>query len=622
VQVIATAGHVDHGKSTLVRALTGMEPDRWAEERRRGMTIDLGYAWTTLPSGQEIAFVDVPGHERFTTNMLAGVGSIPAVLLVIAADEGWCAQTDEHVRALDALRVRHGVVAVTRSDLADPAAAMEQASQLLAATTLAGIPAVGVSGQTGAGLEALRAALGVLAGDLPPADPEARVRLWVDRSFTIRGSGTVVTGTLAAGTLRRGDVLQLRETTVSVRALQRLGQPADVVVAPARVAVNLRGVAHDEVRRGDALLTPGAWRRTNVVDARVDGGGLPSHVVLHVGAAAVGAKVRRLAAGAPAGSASNSSMDSSMDPSMDSSTDLWPDARVVRLLLDAPLPLQVGDRVLLRDPGRRQIVGGATVLDPAPPALRRRGAARARAASLAADRGTPDAGAELARRGAVSRSFLQEIGVPVGATLPPGAISTGSWLVTEALWEEWRRGLRGAAGRRPGVLFDAGVSRDDLVRALNLEAPQLLTALLRSCPDLEDVGGRVRPRGAAPALRQDVDDAVSQLVSSLHAEPFAAPDQRGIVGLGLGRRELGAAAAAGAILLLPGDIALLPTAPDLAAERLRELPQPFTLSAARQALGTTRRVAVPLLEHLDRIGVTERVDGDLRRLRMPAAVSA
>jgi selenocysteine-specific elongation factor len=546
--------------------------------------------------------------------MLAGVGSVPAVLLVIAADEGWCAQTDEHVRALDALGVRHGVVAVTRSDLADPAAAMEQASELLAATTLAGIPAVGVSGQTGAGLEALRAALGVLASDLPPADPEARVRLWVDRSFTIRGSGTVVTGTLAAGTLRRDDVLQLRDSTVSVRALQRLGQPADVVVAPARVAVNLRGVAHDEVRRGDALLTPGAWRRTNVVDARVDGGGLPSHVVLHVGAAAVGAKVRRLAAVAPA--------DSALDSSMDFSADFWPDARVVRLLLDAPLPLQVGDRVLLRDPGRRQIVGGATVLDPAPPALRRRGAARARAASLAADPGTPDAAAELARRGAVSRSFLREIGVPVGETLPPGVISTGSWLVTEPLWEEWRRGLRGAAGRRPGVLLDAGVSHDDLVRALKLEAPQLLTALLRSCPDLEDVGGRVRPRGAAPALRHDVDDAVSQLVSSLHAEPFAAPDQQRIASLGLGRRELGAAAAAGAILLLPGDIALLPTAPDLAAKRLRELPQPFTLSAARQALGTTRRVAVPLLEHLDRIGVTERVDGDLRRLRVPAAIGA
>ena len=291
-------------------------------------------------------------------------------------------------------------------------------------------------------------------------------------------------------------------------------------------------------------------------------------------------------------------------------------------MLDAPLPLQVGDRVLLRDPGRRQIVGGAKVLDPAPPALRRRGAARARAASLTEDRGTPDAGAEVARRGAVSRAFLLEIGVPVGETPPAGVVSTGSWLVTEPLWEAWRRALRQAVDGHPSALLDTGVSRADMVRALDLEEPHLLTALLRTCPELEDVGGRVRRRGSTPALRQDIDDAVSELVGLLRAAPFAAPEQQRLAALGLGRRELGAAAAARAILLLPGDIALLPTAPTLAAERLRQLPQPFTLSAARQALGTTRRVAVPLLEHLDRIGVTERVDGDLRRLRVPAAVGA
>ena len=167
-----------------------------------------------MPSGQQIAFVDVPGHERFTTNMLAGVGPVPAVLLVIAADEGWAAQTDEHVRALDALGVRHGLVAVTRSDLADPTAAIEQAREMLANTTLAGIPAVSVSGQTGDGLGELRTALETLAAGLPPSDPDARVRLWVDRSFTVRGSGTVITGTLSAGTLRRGDTLQLGGQTV------------------------------------------------------------------------------------------------------------------------------------------------------------------------------------------------------------------------------------------------------------------------------------------------------------------------------------------------------------------------------------------------------------------------
>jgi selenocysteine-specific elongation factor len=598
VQVIATAGHVDHGKSTLVRALTGMEPDRWAEERRRGMTIDLGYAWTTLPSGQQIAFVDVPGHERFTTNMLAGVGPVPAVLLVIAADEGWAAQTDEHVRALDALGVRLGLVAVTRSDLADPAAAIDQAREHLAATTLAGIPAVSVSGETGAGLPALLTALDAMASAMPPADPEARVRVWVDRSFTVKGAGTVVTGTLAAGTLRRGDHLELGDATVSVRALQRLGEPAEMVTAPARVALNLRAVAHGDVRRGDALLTPGAWRRTTVVDARIDAAVLPSHAVLHIGAAAVPATIRTLEPGASSGTS------------------------VVRLTLDVPLPLQVGDRVLLRDPGRRHVLGGGTVLDPAPPPLRRRGAARARAMSLASDQGVPDPGAELARRGAASREFLRGIGIPLGDALPSGVISAGSWLVTETRWDEWVQALRAAVDSRATALIDAGVPQAALMRALQLEEPQLLTALLRSCPDLEESGGRVRRRGTAPALRPDVDRAVARLVASLESEPFAAPEAQQLVALGLSRRELGAAAAARAILLLQGEIALLPTAPQIAAERLRDLPQPFTLSAARQALGTTRRVAVPLLEHLDRIGITERVDNDLRRLRDTVAMPA
>ncbi|MFI5286266.1 MAG: selenocysteine-specific translation elongation factor [Candidatus Dormibacteria bacterium] len=609
MQVIATAGHVDHGKSTLVRALTGMEPDRWAEERRRGMTIDLGYAWTTLPSGAEIAFVDVPGHERFTTNMLAGVGPVPAALLVIAADEGWAAQTEEHVRALDALGVCHGVVAVTRTDLADPAPAIAQAREFLAPTTLAGIPALGVSGQTGAGLDSLRIALDDLVRELPEADPGARVRLWVDRSFTVRGSGTVVTGTLSAGTLRRGDVLELGDSTVTIRALQRLGQPADTVTAPARVAINLRAISPSDVRRGDALLTPGAWWRTAVVDARVGGGDWPTHAVLHVGAAAVPARIRRLDTSGSSGTSRDASSDSS---------DSW----VVRLMLDARLPLQVGDRVLLRDPGRRQVVGGATVLDPLPPPLRRRGAARARAAALLGDRGTPDAAVELARRGAASRAFLQQIGVPVGDSLPAGVIAAGSWLVTAERWAECQRNLRAVIEGQPAALLDTGATHADLVRALRLDDPQLLPHLVRACPELEDVGGRVRRRGNVPALRPDIELAVSRLVAGLSAEPFAAPEQPRLVALGLGHRELGAAAAARSILLLPGDIALLPSAPVLATERLRGLVQPFTLSDARQALGTTRRVAVPLLEHLDRIGATERVAGDRRRVRVAAGVRA
>jgi selenocysteine-specific elongation factor len=596
VQVIATAGHVDHGKSTLVRALTGMEPDRWAEERRRGMTIDLGYAWTRLPSGAEVAFVDVPGHERFATNMLAGVGPVPAALLVIAADGGWSAQTEEHVRALDALGVSHGVVAVTRSDLSDPAAAVAEAVERLGPTSLAGIPAVAVSGATGEGLDELRTALDALAASLAAPDPAARVRLWLDRCFTIRGSGTVVTGTLPAGTVRSGDLLEVNGRTVTVRAMQCLGEAVGESSGVSRVALNLRGVAHHEVGRGDALLTPGAWRATSVVDVRTGAGDLPTHLVAHIGSVAVPARVRMLRDGAPGPGATA--------------------AVCARLHLDTAVPLQVGDRLLLRDPGRRLILGGATVLDPAPPPLRRRGAARERAVELAQDSGMPDLRRELARRGAVSGGLLRAIGVTIAEPLPPGAVRAGRWLLNGATWDRWKEELRRAAGAEPrGGLLDSGVARGELTRALRLPDGDLLAALLAECEDLEEVSGRVRRRGAASTLRPDVAAAVVRLVELLGGDPFDAPEQPELVALGLGRRELGAAAAAGAILRLPGDVVLLPDAPLRAAQRLATVPQPFTLSVARQALGTTRRVAVPLLEHLDSLRVTERVDAGLRRLR-------
>src|SRR5690348_9915816 len=205
MQVIATAGHVDHGKSTLVRALTGMEPDRWEAERRRGLTIDLGFAWLTLPSGERLAFVDVPGHERFINNMLAGVGPAPAVMFVVAADEGWSAQSDEHLHALAALDVGHLLLVVTKTDLAAPTAVVADALRRIAA---AGLPApehVAVSAATGAGLAELRGKLDTLCRALPSPDTEAPVRLWVDRAFTIRGAGTVVSGTLTSGSITEDD---------------------------------------------------------------------------------------------------------------------------------------------------------------------------------------------------------------------------------------------------------------------------------------------------------------------------------------------------------------------------------------------------------------------------------
>ncbi|MBV8527365.1 MAG: selenocysteine-specific translation elongation factor [Candidatus Dormibacteraeota bacterium] len=588
--VIATAGHVDHGKSTLIRALTGMEPDRWAEERRRGMTIDLGYAWTRLDDGVEVAFVDVPGHERFATNMLAGVGPVPAVLLVIAADSGWAAQTEDHVRALDALGVRHGLVAVTRSDLADPAPAVDEAEDRLAETTLAGARIVAVSGATGMGLDELRAGLRELVAQLPAPDPQARIRFWIDRSFTIKGSGTVVTGTLQAGTLHQGDTLELRGSKVTVRTLQSLGAPISEVRGTARVAVNLRGIASDEVGRGDALLTPGAWHATDIVDVRVDADDTPTQPVVHVGSAAVPARARKLGG----------------------------DAHLLRLRLAAPLPLSVGDRLLLRDPGRRSLVGGATVLDAAPPELTRRGAARRRAEELVEDTGAPDLAHELARRGAAPAALLEAVGVATADPLPPEAVRAGAWLVDRSAWQRWLDELHTAVeASSNGALLRSGVPRADLVRTLALPEPRLLDPLLAAAADLEQVDGRVRRRGAVAGLRPDLARAVERLEALLRDEPFAAPEKAALQQMGLGPRELGAVAASGAVLRLPGDVVLLPDAPQRAAECLRTLPQPFSMSTARQALNTSRRVAVPLLEHLDAAGVTQRVDGGLRRLRSP-----
>ena len=261
MQVIATAGHVDHGKSTLLRALTGMDPDRWAEEKRRGMTIDLGFAWLKLPSGERIAFVDVPGHERFVPNMLAGVGPVPAVLFTVAADEGWMPQSAEHLAALDALGIRSGLLVITRSDLADPGPALAQARAQLAGTSLAQVPALAVSTVTGEGLAALVAALDTLVQGLPVPDAGDPVRLWVDRAFSMTGSGTVVTGTLPAGTVHRGDELVVTPACrpVRVRDIQTLGESAPAAVGVARVALNLRGVAKENLARGMAIVQAGRW---------------------------------------------------------------------------------------------------------------------------------------------------------------------------------------------------------------------------------------------------------------------------------------------------------------------------------------------------------------------------
>ena len=586
MRVVATAGHVDHGKSTLVRALTGMEPDRWAEERRRGMTIDLGYAWAGLPSGEVLAFVDVPGHQRFIGNMLAGLGPAPAVLVVVAADEGWRRQSGEHLAAVDALGLRHGLLAVTRSDLADPGPATEEALGHLRASSLGEVEAVAVSGRTGEGVGPLRAALDRLVARLPAPEPAAPVRLWVDRSFTVRGSGTVVTGTLGAGTLRVGDELELGERRVRVRGLQSLGSTYDEVGAVARVAVNLRGVERDEVGRGDALLTPATWRAAAAVDARLTRPAeeLPSELVLHVGSAGVPVRVRPLGGGS------------------------------ARLTLARPLPLRAGDRALLRDPGGQSVAAGVLVLDADPPVLRRRGAARERASVLETADGRPDLGIEVARRGAVLAADLAALGVPVAPH--PDVLAVGGWLVSAGTWQGWAGALGAAVDEHARTApLEAGLPAEAARRAVGVPDLRLVEPLARAA-GLEQAAGRVRRPGAARDLGP-AEAGVAEVERRLAADPFAAPEQGELQQLGLGAREVAAAAAAGRLLRLRQhdlEVVLLPDGPARAMRVLARLPQPFTLSAARQALGTTRRVAVPLLEHLDGRGWTRRVDGSLREV--------
>jgi selenocysteine-specific elongation factor len=581
MDVIATAGHVDHGKSALVRALTGMEPDRWAEERRRGLTIDLGFAWTTLPSGRRLAVVDVPGHERFVGNMLAGVGPVPAALLVVAADDGWSAQTAEHVAVLDALGVRHALLAVTKADLADPAPVLADVRERLAGTSMGDVAAVAVSARTGEGMPELTDALEVLLAGLPAADPAAPVRLWIDRAFTIRGAGTVVTGTLAAGSVSAGDRLELGGREVGVRGVQSLGEPVERATATARVALNLRGVAVEELSRGDALLTPGGFRATDVVDVTVTaepGERLPVEPVVHVGSATVGARLRPL------------------------------DGAVVRVRLAAALPLRVGDRLLLRDPGSRRVLG-ADVLDVDPPELRRRGAARQRAAELAArPAGTAGAAVELGRR----RIVRAEDFVAMGWAIPPDATVHGPWLLAAGLVDD-------LAARVPDVVaryrrlrpLEPGPPVEVLRRALDVPDADLVPAVVRPPFVLRD--GRVIDE--APALPPVVQRAVDEIRTRLAADPFGAPEAPELAAAGLGTRELAAAVRSGQLVRIAEGIVLAPGVADVARTRLAAIPQPFTLSQARQAWGTSRRVAVPLMEWLDAQGVTVRLPDNTRRLR-------
>jgi selenocysteine-specific elongation factor len=446
---------------------------------------------------------------------------------------------------------------------------------------LHGSPVVAVSSRTGAGLEELRARLVELVLGLPRADPDADVRLWVDRRFTVSGAGTVVTGTLPAGTVERGDTLSTGTGTVRVRGVQSLEQPRASVSGVARVALNVTGDV-EEVERAGTLTTPGAYSWTNTLDARVAGDStrLPTMPILHVGGVSLAVRCRPLA------------------------------RDLVRLTLSRPLPLRVGDRALLRDPGSRH-VWGVHVLDPLPAALHRRGAAADRADALRDLTGQPDLVSEVERREVVDVDTLRRIGV-TDSTRAAAVTRAGSWLMSadraQRARDQMLQALTEHDRTRP---LDRGLPLTVLAERLDLPSPDLVAAVVRA--PLKVIEGRVLLPGEG-ALPAEVEQALAALGDDLADRPFSAPTADRLRDLGLDVKRIAAASKSGRLLRLAPGVVLLPGADAQAVEVLRELPQPFTTSEARSRLGTSRRVVLPLLEHLDRARLTRRLPDDRRQV--------
>lgn len=599
MHVVATAGHVDHGKSSLVVRLTGMDPDRWEEEKRRGLTIDLGFAWTTLPSGNEIGFVDVPGHERFVRNMLAGVGPVRLILFVVAADEGWKPQSEEHLQIVDVLGAEAGVVALTKADLVDDEALDGRARQIeerLAGTALEGATVVPCSSTTGDGIDDLVAALDAMVSGAPAPEDRGRPRIDIDRSFSIRGAGTVVTGTLTGGTLAVGDevIVHPEGVTARIRSLQTHRRPVEVAEPVSRVAANLAATSRDEVSRGDVLAKPGQWRPTSVFEARLR----PVRSLERPLTARGAFKLY-------AGSAER-----------DARLRLYGDG-FARIRLSRPIVAEAGDRFVLRDAGRGETVAGGVVLDPDPPArpgreveerlTRRERTPREELPALV-----------VAERGAVRASLL-----PVLAGASPssvaGATRAGAWWVadehlaglrlrvTEALQAHHRAhplrlGLDAADLRREAL---AGADPD--LGSAVLDGMLEEGAIVREGPLLRLAGHRI-----SLGEREHEAERLVEAVSSGEPTP---PTVAELDASGYPRDLIEACVRTGRLARVSTDLVVTPAFLGRAegvARTEAASPTGLTVSRFRELLGTTRKYALPILASFDARGLTRR-DGDVRR---------
>lgn len=643
MRVIGTAGHVDHGKSTLVEALTGIHPDRLKEEREREMTIDLGFAWLTLPGAggefEEVGVVDVPGHRDFIENMLAGIGGIDAVLFVVAADEGVMPQTREHLSILDLLRIPAGLVALTKIDLVgeDDDSRLEwielveaDLRGVLRGSVLADAPIIPVSARTGAGLERLKTELGAVLAERPPRPDLGRPRLPIDRVFTIAGFGTVVTGTLIDGSLKVGDEVEALPGggRGRIRGLQTHKKKESTAVPGSRTAVNVSGLALDEVRRGQVLAHPGDYRPTQRLDASfrllADVAGPLKHntrVKLFIGASETPARLRLLGA-------------EELAPGAEGWLQIEPDQPVVATR---------GDRYILRRPSPGETLGGGAVLDPHPRGRHRRFAPETEAALAALAKGSPaevllqslaGLGAAALKNviersnldGETARSAAGELLASGQALVIEGSAETPApddLLIHHGLWEKIR--LRAAAEldayHRQNPLR-RGMPREELksrLKDLTRHSPRLPNAALRRLAaggDLEESGPLVLRPGFEVRFTPPQQADVERLLRRFAQNPYAPPTLKEC------QAEVGEDLTAALIDLGR----LMQAGPEVVfrredyesmladVRRLIARDGALTVARARDHFNTSRKYVLAFLEHLDAIGVTVR-NGDDRTLK-------
>jgi selenocysteine-specific elongation factor len=619
--VIGTAGHVDHGKSTLVKALTGIDPDRLAEEKAREMTIDLGFAWLTLPSGQSVGIVDVPGHQDFIENMLAGVGGIDLALLVVAVDEGIMPQTREHLAILDLLEVSCGVVALTKIDLLSDREWLElvwqDVAEALEGTTLEQAPIIPLSARTGEGLSQLVDTLDALLAERPPRPDRGRPRLPVDRVFTISGFGTVVTGTLTDGSFTVGDEVEILPAgkRARIRGLQSHKETMQVALPGSRVAINLGGVTVEEIKRGDVVAKPGLISGTTLVDVQfrhlADAERALRHnaeVKFFSGAAETVAHVRLLG-----------------DRELSPGTSGW-----LQLRLEQPVPLDKGDRYILRYPSPPQTIGGGIVLDPHPPHRWRRFKPEVLARFETLLAGSPE---ELLLR-ALEENIaltLEQLAMLTGLTLVEVETTTETlkargdlsslpdgWLMAEASWRrivsQMRHELEAYHRDYP---LRHGMPREALRSRLSIDA-RLYSKIVEyavSAGQIISVGTSVRLPEHAVRFSTQQQAAVDKLWATIRANPVTPPSTKEAAFI-VGEDVLQALFERGDLVSVSEDVFFDADTYMALVERIRGFIAEhgsITVAQARDLFGTSRKYVLALLEHLDAVGMTKRI-GDERVL--------